>query len=185
MLRKPLTWLLLFLVSSVLAACCGSVACDCQDSLDDAVLFNFNLAPGTAGRFDSTAVDSVFLVRQLLPYRDTTRAPRTSIIDTILLTRTGVQRGASVVLNNAQPFGQRGTRKLNQYRYQLYLGKRRVPTIRFQIDSIQLQSQLTSDGCCTCNDNTLKRLYLNGSATPLDLTDPSGQDKPVPVVLNR
>ncbi|AII50966.1 hypothetical protein [Hymenobacter sp. APR13] len=180
MLRNPFTWLLFFIAATALAACCGSVACDCQDSLDDAVSFSFNQTPGTARPFTLEELDSVFFVRALR--RDTARRP---IIDTVLLVRIAEQRGSNVVLNNAQPFGQRGTRKLDQYRYQLYLGKRRAPTVRFAIDSVQLSSRLQSDGCCTCNNNTLKRVFLNGNPQPIDATDPSGQDKAVPVVLTR
>jgi hypothetical protein len=180
MLRNPLTWLLLFIATITLAGCCGSVACDCQDSLDDAVSFSFNQTAGPSRPFTLDELDSVFFVRQLR--RDTARRPT---IDTVLLVRTAEQRASSVVLNNAQPFGQRGTRKLNQYRYLLYLGKRRAPTAQFRIDSIQLSSRLQSDGCCTCNNNTLKRVFLNGNPQAIDATDPSGQDRAVPVVLSR
>lgn len=184
MLRNPLTWLLLFVVSTVLAACCGSVACDCQDSLDDAVYFNFNLSPSAPSRLDSAAVDTVFFVRQLLPYRDTVTTGQAAI-DTIRLIRIGRERGNSVILNNAQPFGQRGTRKLDQYSYKIYLGKRRAPSASFVIDSVQLKDEIKSDGCCTCNTNLKKLVFLGGRATPVDATDPSGQDKAVPVTLNR
>ncbi|QNH61312.1 hypothetical protein [Hymenobacter sediminicola] len=184
MLRNPLTWLLFLIVSTALAACCGSVACDCQDSLDDAVYFNFNLSSTAPNRLDSAAVDTVFFVRQLLPYRDTVTTGQPAI-DTIQLLRVGRERGTSVVLNNAQPFGQRGTRKLNQYSYKLYLGKRRAPTASFVIDSIQLEDQLKGDGCCTCNSNVKKLVFLRGTPTPIDASDPSGQDQAVPVTLNR
>ncbi|HLK97328.1 MAG TPA: hypothetical protein VK364_06135 [Hymenobacter sp.] len=180
MLRNPLTWLLLFIVSTALAACCGSVACDCQDSLDDAIFFDFNLDPSSSTRFDSAAVGTVFIVRQLL--RDTARRPG---IDTVALVRTRQQWGNSVVLNNAQPFSQRGNRKLDRYFYTLYLGARRAPTTSFRIDSVKLSNRLESDGCCTCNRNTRKLVYLNGQTTPRDLTDPAGKDQPIPVLLTR
>ena len=180
MLRNPLTWLLLFIASSALAACCGSVACDCQDSLDNAVFFNFNLDPSSPTRFDSASVGTVFIVRQLL--RDTARRPT---IDTVALVRPRPQWGNSVVLNNTQPFPQRGNRKLDRYFYTIYLGTRRAPTTRFKIDSVKLNDRLESDGCCTCNRNIRKLVYLNGQTTPQDLTDPAGKDQPVPVLLNR
>jgi hypothetical protein len=185
MLRHPLTWLLLFVVSTALAACCGSVACDCQDSLDDAIVFNFNLDPASPNRFDSTALDTVFFVRQPRQNTVPTPTPAVPVIDTLLLVRQGLSRGNSVVLNNAQPFGQRGTRKLDQYSYTLYLGRRRTPTYRVRIDSVRLRNQLDGDGCCTCNRTVGKLLYLNGQTTPQNLTDPSGKDQPVPVLLNR
>lgn len=182
MFRKPITWLLVLLFSTALAACCGSVECACNDNLDDALYFRFNLDSAGGRGFSSGQVDSVFWVRQLL--RDTARRPS---IDTVLLVRVRRQVSDPIVLNNTYPFVQRSTNKLDAYRYKIYLGKRRQPldTAGFRIDSIRLRDELTGNGCCVCNQNVTKRLYLNGATTPLDLADPAGTDQPQPVTLSR
>lgn len=183
MLRNPLSWLLALIGATALAACCGSVACDCKDALDNAVQFRFNLADSTAAPargFRAAEVDSVYLTRSLL--RDTARRP---VIDTVLLVRLRREAANPVTLNTSQPFAQRGTLPIDTFRYQLYLGRRRNPTVLYKIDRLKVRNKLEANGCCTCNRNVSKLLYLDGAPTPLDLTDPTGRDEPVPVTLNR
>lgn len=180
MLRNPLTWLLLFLSASALAACCGSVACDCQDALDNALFFRFDTTAAAPGAFAPREVDSVFVVRfaTFIPPTPPLTPP-----DTALLIRTGSDRGAPIVINSASPFAASGGNKLSAYRYAIYLGRRRQPAVRYLVDNIQLQDQLLSDGCCTCNRNVLKKLTVDNQ--PYDLTDPGRQDQPVYVTLRK
>lgn len=178
MLRNPLSWLLLFLFASALAACCGAVACDCQDSLDDALFFRFDTTATSAGYFPPTERDSVYVVRFAILTSATT--PPTPP-DTALLIRTGRDRSTPVIINNASPFAASGTNKLDAYRYAIYLGQRRRPTVRYLVDNIQLQDKLLGDGCCTCNRNVTKKLTVDNQR--YDLTDPASQDQPVYVTL--
>lgn len=179
MLRNPLTWLLLLVSASALAACCGAVSCDCQDALDDALFFRFDTTATTPRSFRPAEVDSVFLVR----YPQLTLSTPQPAPDTALLIRTGADRGAPIILNNGSPFAAASSRKLNEYRYAIYLGKRRQPTVRYFVDNIQLQDRLVGDGCCTCNLNVVKKLTVDNQ--PYDLTDPTGRDAPVTVTLTK
>ena len=135
--RHPLTWLLLLLAAPALAACCGSVACDNRaDALDDALVFRFNLDSTTAQGFRAAQLRTVYVRRVPL---DTAQRPRA---DTVALTARR-QLVPEVVLNNAQPFAQSGTRKLDQYTYEIYLGTRRAPTTRYALTQVQLRDGLT------------------------------------------
>ncbi len=179
MLRNPLTWLLLLIASTALGACCGSVECVCQDNLDDALFFRFNLDSTNADSmgFRSSQLRSVFIRRVL---RDTTQPAR---VDTVVLTARANSVVQTVVINNTRPFVQSGTRKLDQYDYKIYLGRRREPTDSFLVREVQVKDEFVGDGCCSCNVNTRKELTLNGQY--FDLTDPDGQDRSDTVALNR
>ncbi|MBC8084148.1 MAG: hypothetical protein H7Z21_13150 [Hymenobacter sp.] len=177
MLRNPLTWLLLLITATALAACCGSVACNCRDNQDDALFFRFRLDSSAAQGFRTAELDSVFLRRVPI---DTAQRPRA---DTVLLTGSRLNFVRTFTINNAQPFPQSGTRKLDQYDYEIYLGRRRAATTRFVIDTVRVLDQIVGNGCCACNVNTRKELTLNGQY--IDLTDPDGQDRPDTVQLGR
>ncbi len=177
MLRNPLTWLLLFIVSTTLAACCGSVSCDCPDRLDDALVFRFNLdtlSANSAG-FRAAELQTVFVAR--VP-RDTAQRPRADTVALVGGRRNLVQ---TVVINNAVPFPQSGTRKLDQYDYKIYLGARRMPRKSFQITNVVVEDEFVSDGCCTCNENLRKELTVDGRF--YNLSDP--EDQVVEVLLSR
>lgn len=176
MLRNPLTWLLLFVVSTALAACCGSVACDCRDELDDAVFFRFNLdtATATSPGFRANQLDTVYVQRVPL---DTAQRPRA---DTIRLTGGRRPIVQTVVINNNQPFVQSGSRKLDEYTYKIYLGARKAPTDSFVVSNIRLLDDIEGNGCCSCNINIDKRLTVN-SGPELDLS----KELPDTVLLSR
>ena len=179
MVRFSFTWLLLLLTSVLLAACCGSVACDCQDGFANAVVFRFNpdsLATQAPRGFTSAQVDTVLLVRYPL---DTVQRPR---VDSVLLTRP--RRRAltdSILLNTTQPFA--GARPLNQFRYELYLGRNRRRPLAYTIDSLRLEGRFEADGCCTCFLNTRKELWRNGAVQVL--TDQSGRNRAGQVLISR
>lgn len=181
MLRNSLTWLLLAVFSTALAACCGSVACNCpNDKNDDALSFRFNLdtltTQGVRRGFFTDEIDSVYIRRVPI---DTAQRPRA---DTVLLTgRPGYV--ATFVINNAQPFAQSSSRKLDRYDYTIYLGRRRQPTQQFVIDTVRVKDQFVGNGCCTCNQNVEKFVRLDGQ--PLNVTDPNGGDAAVEIQLNR
>ncbi|MFD2785101.1 hypothetical protein [Hymenobacter rubripertinctus] len=171
MLRSFLTWFCFPLTSLLLAACCGSTACECNDAYTDAIGLRFStdtLGTTPAG-FKAAEIDTVFLIRVPL---DTAQRPKA---DTVQIGRTQARAlSQPVILNNTTPFTQAGNRKLDQYRYQLYLAKTRLAkrhTFDYYIDKVELTTVYRADGCCTCFDNTNKQVYVNGSPTPTDLTD--------------
>lgn len=179
MVRFSFTWLLLLFTSVLLAACCGSVACDCQDGFANAVVFRFNpdsLATQSPRGFTSAQVDTVLLVRYPL---DTAQRPR---VESVLLTRPRRRALAdSILLNTTQPFA--GTRSLSQFRYELYLGSTQRRPLAFTIDSIKLDGRYEADGCCTCYLNTRKELWRNGQV--ITLTDQSGRNRAGQVLISR
>ncbi|MET4106752.1 hypothetical protein [Hymenobacter sp. UYP22] len=180
MLRFSLNWCLFVLTAAVLASCCGSVACECDDRYAEAIKLQFS-ADAVKG-FQDREIRNVFLVR--VP-NDTAQRPRA---DTVAFTRTNGQRlRDTLVINNLTPFTRSGNRNLNEYRYQVYLARTRRDSVffRYTIDRVALETRLQGDGCCTCYQNTSKLVYTNGSTTPINLTDPSANNQLVPLVLAR
>ncbi|HEX8425079.1 hypothetical protein [Hymenobacter sp.] len=179
MLRNPLTWLLLLIASTALAACCGSVPCDCRDELDDALIFQFNLdaSTPTSPGFNVSELGTVYIRRVPL---DTAQRPRA---DTVAITGGRRDYVQTVLINNNTPFPQSSSRKLNGYRYKIYVGTRKAPTDTFSITNVVLNDTTEADGCCSCNANVRKNLRVNGQF--FDLADPSGNDRPDTVLLNR
>ena len=177
MLRTFSTWFCLLLTSALLAACCGSTACECNDTYADAIGFNFSAdSSGTApAGFRIAEIDTVFLIRVPL---DTAQRPRA---DTVQIGRARTRVFTQpIVLNNATPFTQAGNRKLDQYTYQLYLAKTRTAkqhTFDYTIDRVELTTVYRADGCCTCFDNINKVVYVNSSPTPINLTDTEKQNQ--------
>ncbi len=111
MLRNPLTWLLLLIAATALAACCGSVSCECQDNLDDALFFRFNEDLTTPQGFTPAQLDTVFIRRVLRDTatttpRDTTQRPRA---DTVAVIGTARNPANPLIINNQSPFPQGGT----------------------------------------------------------------------------
>lgn len=183
MLRFSLNWCFCILLAAGLASCCGSVACECDDRYAEAVKLQFSAdTAGTGKGFTAREIRTVFLVR--VP-KDMDQQPRA---DTVAFARANGQRlRDTLVINNLTPFTRSGNRNLNEYRYEVYLAPaRRGPvSFRYRIDSVALNTRLQGDGCCTCYQNTNKLVYSNGSTTPLNLTDPSGNNQLVPLVLAR
>lgn len=183
MLRFPLNWCLFVFTAAVLASCCGSVACECDDRYADAIKLQFSADTVAGGKgFRAREIRTVFLVR--VP-KDTAQRPRA---DTVAFARTLSQRlRDTLVINNLTPFTRSGNRNLDEYRYEVYLAPARKgpASFRYRIDSVALNTRLQGDGCCTCYQNTNKLVYSNGSPSPLNLTDPSGNNQLVPLVLAR
>ncbi|RFP65210.1 hypothetical protein D0N36_10130 [Hymenobacter lapidiphilus] len=183
MLRSFLTWFSLLIMATALAACCGSTACECDDTFADAVGLEFSADTTSANPtgFRARQVDTVYLVR--VP-RDTAQKPRA---DTVQLVRSIARFSQPVIINNTTPFAQAGNRKLDGYSYQLYLApaRRAAPTFRLTIDSVQLNTDFRAEGCCTCFENNRKLVYLNGNLTPFDQTDLTRNNGLVPLTISR
>ncbi|MDF7810376.1 hypothetical protein [Hymenobacter sp. YC55] len=174
MLRNPLTWLLLLIASTALAACCGSVPCDCRDELDDAIIFRFNTDVSTIQGFRPEELSTVYILRVPL---DTAQRPKS---DTIAITGGRRPTVQTVTINNSQPFVQSGSRKLDEYRYTIYLGARKAPTESFIVSNIRLEDDFEANKCCTCNINLKKTLMVNGGPE-IDLS----KELPDTVLLSR
>ncbi|WP_426061569.1 hypothetical protein [Hymenobacter sp. B1770] len=148
----------------LLSSCCANNVCDCQDSEADAVSISFSPA------FSATELDTIIL----------TRAPKlfqaSNKVESVTLIRTAARARDAIQLNNATPFGQVGTSKLNEYRYEVqYLVQpprsKPVPTTVLVIDSVQLKGSLEGNGCCTCYINSQKTAftkYPSRNGTALD-----------------
>lgn len=200
MRHKLFTWLLGLLVATAVSACCGSVSCECDDTLEDAIYFQFNLADslGATG-FRSADVDTVVLVRY--PYVDPLvqlppNAPKVPN-DTARIIRSRGLVAEPIILNTAAPFTAGGGRKLDAYKYQLFVVRRfpagtipRRQTVFYSLDSIMLAGKFVGDGCCTCYQNEGKKLRVTKAEKPgatgtiLDVSTAEGEE-PKPVVLSR
>jgi len=185
MLRPLLTWFLLLTTAILVAACCGSTACECNDEFADAVglrLSTDTLGSGPRKGFLSAEVATVYLVRVPL---DTAQRPKA---DTVTLIRSRIQAVTqNIVINNATPFTRAGNRNLDQYTYELYLAPSRTaaPTFRYLINRVELRTDYEADGCCTCFQNSNKLVYVNGNPTPLNQTDPTGENRLLPIEVTR
>ncbi|WP_426490741.1 hypothetical protein [Hymenobacter sp. 102] len=181
MLRTSLTWLCILALAGMMAACCGSVACECNDRFAEAIKLQFSADTLAGGKgFTARDIRNVFLVRVPL---DTTQRPKA---DTVAFNGPRAQQlRDTLIINNLTPFTRSGNRNLDEYRYEVYLAPARRGTqlFNYKIDRVTLTTRLQGDGCCTCYQNISKLVYANGSTTPLNLTDPSGENKLVPLVL--
>lgn len=185
MVRSFFTWLLLLTTTALLTACCGSTACECNDEFADAIglrLSTDTLSTGPRKGFLSAEVTTVYLVR--VP-RDTAQRPKT---ETVTITRSRLQAVTQpIIINNATPFTRAGNRNLDQYTYELYLAPSltATPTFRYKIDRVELRTDYEADGCCTCFQNRNKLVYVNGNPTPLNQTDPTGENRLIPLDVTR
>jgi hypothetical protein len=200
MMRKFSTWLLGLLVAVLVSACCGSVSCECDDTFEDAIYFQFNLADslGTTG-FRAADVDTVVLVRYA--YIDPMLPPNSPAPpnDTARIIRTRALVSAPIVLNNNAPFTAGGGRKLDAYKYQLYVVRRfkkegdvsnTLEPVFYSLDQFILAGKFIGDGCCTCYENQGKQLRVSQgkefgrAGTILNVTTPAGEE-PKAVLLSR
>ena len=116
---------------------------------------------------------------------DTAQRPRT---ETVTLTRSRSQAFTQpIIINNATPFTRAGNRNLDQYTYELYLAPslNATPTFRYLINRVELRTDYEADGCCTCFRNSNKLVYVNGNPTPLNQTDPTGENRLLPIEVTR
>ncbi|QJX47712.1 hypothetical protein HMJ29_12480 [Hymenobacter taeanensis] len=184
MLRSFFTWFLLLSTAALVAACCGSVACDCNDANADSFALKFDTTTASTRPFKVADLDTVYVVRRVLA--DTAKRP---VRDTVAIVRTLQQvRQQPIIINNTSPFVATNNRKVSQYSYKLYLvdsKKPKVPTDSVVVERVDLAGEFKADGCCTCYENTKRVLYIKGLATPFDATNPADPKQPVPFVVKR
>ncbi|UOQ55375.1 hypothetical protein [Hymenobacter cellulosivorans] len=174
MLRSFLTWFLLF-GTLALSACCANKSCDCRDTLDNVVLLRFDVTPGSPNAFARKDVDTIIITRKPL-------APLSPIKpDTLRLIRTLAQADDSIALGQGRTFP---SAALPFFKYQYKIWPASDPKQVFVVDSLHVQSRPEAvDGCCTCYQVIRKDLHLNGDT--INLLDPTGQDKPMYVQLEK
>jgi hypothetical protein len=202
MLRKILLALLGGPGLVLLAGCCGNTACDCQDLLADALYFSFKTQGANA--FSNSEIATVYLARY-----DTTRAGLN--LDSLPLVRSqrvnntlkrrlagspiNVDTTGLLIINNNAPFtAATAGGKLSGYRYRLYVPQDSAGTFKkhtfttFSLDRIRVIGRYQADGCCTCYENSLKRVRVLGGnfSDPTAITNTtetgSGSNR-VPVVI--
>ncbi|MBC6610875.1 hypothetical protein H8B15_08065 [Hymenobacter sp. BT507] len=174
MLRTSFSWLLLPVLAFVVAACCGSVACDNREKNADTLFFEF--APSVTRE----AIETVYIVRTYTP--DPTDIPKptslTPVRDTARLISTAVDSSTNrrLAIGNNSPFVATANRKLNAYTYEIYTVKSSTDTtkaLRFTVSNILLEGGFNDeDGCCTYYKNTKKIIDINNgtqSETNIDL----------------
>ena len=158
----------------VLAGCCANDVCDNREG-QDAIRFRFSADTTGAGRgFRKADLDTLIVQRFPLPYN-----PANTRFETVTLYRRGATAKDSVlVLDNATPFAQTGTTRLNSYRYVVqYLAhpnnwtgqpfRKGIPTTVLTIDSVELAGDYVSEDCCSYYENTKKVLFRDSSHTPI------------------
>ncbi|TGD82774.1 hypothetical protein [Hymenobacter wooponensis] len=189
MLRSFLTWFLLLSTAALVAACCGSVACDCNDSNADGIAFKFDTTSSTSTRlpFKPEDFDTVYAVRRVLG--DTAKRPTR---DTVVIARTTKQaREQPIIINNTSPFVANKSRRIDQYSYKLYLATRKKPstslvvTDSVVVEKVDVAGEFKADGCCTCYENTKREVYIKGLASPFIATNPEDPKQPIPFVVRR
>jgi hypothetical protein len=192
----------------VLAGCCANNPCDCQDLLADSLYFAFKTTGPNA--FSLNEIQNVYLARydstKLTVSRDslplpitqrTTQALRNQIAKVV----PGVNITGLLVLSNNAPFvAASSTAKLSGYVYRLYVPQdstvagtlKKHSFTTFTLDRIRLIGRYQADGCCTCYENSFKRVRVTGGNYPspgaiLNVTE-SGQGserKPVVIQLSK
>jgi hypothetical protein len=200
MMRKLSTWLLGLVLAVLVSACCGNVSCECNDAFEDAIYFEFNLADslGATG-FRVADVDTVVLIRR--PFEDPLLPPNAPVApnDTARIFRSHASVAEPIILNNNAPFTAGGGRKLDAYKYQLYVVRRfkkpgeetnTLERITYSLDQFALAGKFVGDGCCTCYENRGKQLRVSPgttfdrAGTIWNLTTQRGE-QPKRVVLSR
>jgi len=146
----------------MLAGCCANNVCDCPNEAQaDAIRIVFD-----STKFKKREeLDTLVLVRYLhynakkLPLPVPLPKP-----ETVTLIRTAAQAYDEVIINNATPFSQLGSARLDTFSYVLryYPGtkpKLRRSMLALVIDSVKLSGSFEGNGCCTCYTNSRKLVW--------------------------
>ena len=192
----------------LLAGCCGNGPCDCQDSLADALYFGFQTTGPNA--FSRAEIATVYLARydttNLKISRDSlplvlnqrvTNGLKIQIADkqNHVMPAIPVDTAGLLILNNTAPFSVASSNgKLSQFVYRLYVPQDSAGTFKkrtfttYSFDRIRLVGRYKADGCCTCYENSLKRVrVLGGSFTDpnkiINVTESGSGSNRVPVVI--
>lgn len=142
----------------LLAGCCANNVCDCPNEAQaDAIRIVFD---SSFKRPDE--LDTLLLVRYL---RTDSLKPPVPLPkpETVTIVRTAAQLAANdtLLINNATPFGQLGSARLDTFRYVLHYYPGTKPRVRpskrlVYIRRVELSGSLDGNGCCTCYTNSRK-----------------------------
>lgn len=198
LLSRALGGLLLVL----LAGCCANNPCDCQDLLADSLYFSFRTTGPNA--FSLNEIQNVYLARydstKLTINRDSLPLPRNQRTTKALRRHLGVDLkvdtiGLVIVSNNAPFAAASSTAKLSGYVYRLYVPQdstvagvlKKHSYTTFTLDRIRLIGRYQADGCCTCYENSFKRVRVTGGSYPtgsaLNVTEDGRGSERKPVVI--
>ena len=154
----------------LLAGCCANNVCDCPNEAQaDAIRIVFDRSKFTT----PDELDTLVLVRYLHPDPKNPSAIL-SKPETVTLIRTAAQIAANdtLVINNAKPFNQLGSARLDTFSYVLryYPGiksKTRASKRVLFINRVKLSGSLEGNGCCTCytNSRKLAQVWLDSTQT--------------------
>jgi hypothetical protein len=150
----------------MLAGCCANNVCDCPNEAQaDAIRIVFDKASYKS----PTELDTLVLVRYLHYAKPPTPLPKP---ETVTLIRTAKQVATydTVIINNATPFSQLGSARLDAFTYVLrYFPdsklKLRPAKQALVIDSVKLSGSLEGNGCCTCYTNSRKQVLARSDST--------------------
>lgn len=186
----------------LLAGCCGNGSCDCQDSLADALYFGFQTTG--PGAFSRAEIATVYLARydttNLKVSRDSlplvlNQRVTNGLKKQIAAKQAVVDTTGLLILNNTAPFSVASSNgKLSQFVYRLYVPQDSAGTFKkrtfttYSFDRIRLIGRYKADGCCTCYENSLKRVrVLGGSFTDpnaiINVTESGSGSNRIPVVI--
>ncbi len=146
----------------LLAGCCANNVCDCPNEAQaDAIRMVFDRS-----QFSPADLDTLVLVRYLR--YDTLRPPvPRPKPETATIIRTAAQLAANdtLLINNATPFGQLGSARLDTFSYVLRYYPGTKPRVRpskrlLFIKQVKLSGSLEGNGCCTCYTNSRKLVQV-------------------------
>lgn len=159
----------------MLAGCCANNVCDCPNEAQaDAIRIVFDKSKFTIPE----ELDTLVLVRYLHydPAKPPTPLPKPETV-TLIRTAKQVANYDTLLINNATPFGQLGSARLDTFSYvvRYYPGtkpKLRPSKLALVIDNVKLSGSFEGNGCCTCYTNSRKRvLARSDSAKTAAYTD--------------
>ncbi|GAB3741285.1 hypothetical protein GCM10027594_21040 [Hymenobacter agri] len=150
----------------LLPGCCANNVCDCPNEAQaDAVRIVFDRTKFTVPE----ELDTLVLVRYLHYNRQAPPAvlPKPEIATII---RTAAQAYDTLLINNASPFSQLGSARLDTFSYALRYFPGTKPKTRpgktvLVIDRVKLSGSLEGNGCCTCYTNSRKLALARPDST--------------------
>lgn len=151
----------------LLAGCCANNVCDCPNEAEaDAI----RIVSDSSWFKTPGELDTLVLVRYLRPDAKNPSATLPKP-ETVTLIRTAAQIAANdaVVINNATPFSQLGSARLDKFSYVLLYYPGTNPKLRpskraLTIDSVKLSGSFEGNGCCTCYTNSRKWAFVHDTS---------------------
>ena len=152
----------------MLAGCCANNVCDCpSEAQADAIRIVFNPSKFT----NPDELDTLVVVRYLHydPKKQPAMLPKPETA-TIIRTAAQIAANAPLIIDNAAPFSQFGSARLDTFsyvvRYYPGAGPRMRPSkLALVIDSVRLKGSLDGNGCCTCYTNLRKLVKTRRDST--------------------